>query len=104
MCGSSWPSRNELIATGRSGEQICREIGADRLIYQDLDDLKAAVRKINPGITGFDASCFDGNYITGDITPHYVDVIEALRGSGKANRSIDEDQLELDLAINAASI
>jgi amidophosphoribosyltransferase len=102
--GIDMPSRGELIATGRSDEQICREIGADRLIYQDLDDLKAAVRKINPAITNLDASCFDGNYITGDITPHYLDVIEALRGGGKANRSIDEDQMELDLAINAASM
>ncbi|MFZ2300982.1 MAG: amidophosphoribosyltransferase [Gallionella sp.] len=102
--GIDMPSRNELIATGRSDEQICREIGADRLIYQDLDDLKAAVRKINPGITGFDASCFDGNYITGDITPHYLDVIEALRGGGKSSKLVDEDQLELDLAINAASM
>ena len=102
--GIDMPSRRELIATGRNDEEICREIGADRLIYQDLDDLKAAVRKINPGITGFDASCFDGNYITGDITPHYLDVIEALRGGGKANKLVDEDQLELDLAINTASI
>jgi amidophosphoribosyltransferase len=102
--GIDMPSRAELIATGRSDEEICREISADRLIYQDLDDLKAAVRKINPGITGFDASCFDGNYITGDITPHYLDVIESLRGGGKANKLVDEDQLELNLAINAASI
>jgi len=46
--GIDMPSRSELIATGRSDTEICREIGADRLIYQDLDDLKAAVRKINP--------------------------------------------------------
>ena len=102
--GIDMPSRNELIATGRSDEEICREIGADRLIYQDLDDLKAAVRKTNPDITGFDASCFDGNYITGDITPHYLDVIEALRGGGTTNKSLDEDQMELDLAINATSM
>ena len=100
--GIDMPSRNELIATGRSDDEICREIGADRLIYQDLDDLKAAVRKTNPAITDFDASCFDGNYVTGDITPHYLNLIEALRGSGGANKSLDEDQLELDLAINGA--
>ena len=46
--GIDMPSPQELIATGRSDEEICREIGADRLIYQDLDDLKAAVRKANP--------------------------------------------------------
>jgi len=102
--GIDMPSRHELIATGRSDEEICREIGADNLIYQDLEDLKAAVRKVNPGIKSFDASCFDGNYITGDITPHYLDVIEALRGGGKANKQIDEDQMELDLTISATSM
>ena len=102
--GIDMPSRGELIATGRSDEEICREIGADLLIYQDLDDLKAAVSKANPGITSFDASCFDGNYITGDITPQYLDVIEVLRGGGKANKPIDEDQLELDLSISATSM
>ena len=98
--GIDMPSRAELIATGRSDEEICREIGADRLIYQDLDDLKAAVRKLNPGITNFDASCFDGNYITGDITPQYLDVIEARRGAAKADKPADEDQMELDLAMS----
>ena len=104
--GIDMPTRNELIATGRSDDEICREISADRLIYQDLDDLKAAVRKNNPEITGFDASCFDGNYITGDITPHYLNVIEALRGGGNANKLPDDDQLELelDLAGNATSM
>ncbi len=102
--GIDMPSRHELIATGRNDEGICREIGADRLIYQDLDDLKAAVRKVNPGIANFDASCFDGNYITGDITPHYLDVIEALRGGGKTNKPIDDDQLELELVTSVSSM
>jgi amidophosphoribosyltransferase len=102
--GIDMPSRMELIATGRSDEEICREIGADRLIYQDLDDLKKAVRKNNPDITGFDASCFDGNYITGDITPQYLDVIEARRGDGKTDKPVDEDQMELDLVMSLSSM
>ena len=102
--GIDMPSRRELIATGRNDAEICREIGADNLIYQDLDDLKAAVRKANPGITNFDASCFDGIYITGDITPHYLDVVEAMRGSGEANKPLDDDQLELNLAVSATSM
>ena len=102
--GIDMPSRAELIATGRSDEEICREIGADRLIYQDLDDLKAAVRKVNPGITNFDASCFDGHYITGDITPQYLDVIEARRGAAKTDRPVDEDQMELDLVMSLSSM
>ncbi|MBU1424220.1 MAG: amidophosphoribosyltransferase [Gammaproteobacteria bacterium] len=102
--GIDMPSRKELIATGRSDEEICHEISADRLIYQDLDDLKAAVQKCNPQITTFDCSCFDGEYITGDITPDYLDLVEAAREGGKANKSLDEDQLELDLVMSASSM
>ena len=95
--GIDMPSRKELIATGRSDEEICREIGADRLIYQDLGDLKAAVRKTNPDIQYFDASCFDGDYITGDVTSEYLDEIEAARENGKVNTDDDVSQLDLDL-------
>lgn len=102
--GIDMPSRRELIATGRSDEEICREISADRIIYQDLDDLKAAVQKCNPAITRFDCSCFDGEYITGDILPEYLDRIEAARGAGKANKVADDDQMELDLAMSATSM
>ena len=98
--GIDMPSRQELIATGRTDEEICREIGADRLIYQDLDDLKAAVRKANPAITSFDASCFDGKYITGDITPEYLDMIELARENGKASKNEDASQMDLDLDAN----
>ncbi|MFZ1318183.1 MAG: amidophosphoribosyltransferase, partial [Candidatus Nitrotoga sp.] len=98
--GIDMPSRKELIATGRSDEEICREIGADRLIYQDLDDLKTAVRKTNLDIQYFDASCFDGDYITGDITLEYLDAIEATRENGKVNTDDDVSQLDLDLAAN----
>ena len=99
--GIDMPSRKELIATGRSDEEICREIGADRLIYQDLDDLKTAVRKTNRDIQYFDASCFDGDYITGDITLEYLDAIEAARENGKVNTDDDVSQLDLDLAANS---
>ena len=98
--GIDMPSRHELIATGRSDDEICHEIGADKLIYQDMDDLKAAVRKVNPDIKYFDASCFDGQYITGDITPEYLDEIELARENGKANKGDDAGQLDLDLAAN----
>ncbi len=94
------PSRYELIATGRSDDEICREIGADRLIYQDLVDLKKAIHKVNPAVQHFDAACFDGHYITGDITPEYLDTIEAARENGKANQNEDDNQLDLDLAAN----
>jgi len=103
--GIDMPSRTELIATGRSDEEICREIGADGLIYQDLDDLKAAVQACNPALSDFDASCFDGSYITRDITEDYLAAIETARGGGKANKSTgDDDQMELDLAMNVSSM
>ncbi len=98
--GIDMPSRKELIATGRSDDEICREIGADKLVYQDLEDLKAAVRKTNPDIQYFDASCFDGDYITGDITSEYLDEIEAARENGKVNTDDDVNQLDLDLVAN----
>ena len=100
--GIDMPSRDELIATERTDEEICSEISADRLVYQDLDDLKAAVRKVNPAIMNFDASCFDGHYITGDVTPEYLDMVEAARAGGKANKGTEDDQMELDLAANAS--
>ncbi len=84
--GIDMPSPKELIATGRSDAEICREIGADNIIYQDLDDLKAAVHKANPGVNNFDASCFDGVYITGKVSQAYLDAIEARRSNGKANQ------------------
>jgi amidophosphoribosyltransferase len=102
--GIDMPSRHELIATGRTDEEICREISADRIIYQDLADLKAAVNKSNPAITRFDCSCFDGIYITGDITTDYLNRVESSRGAAKANPEPDEDQLELDLAMSATSM
>lgn len=102
--GIDMPSRVELIATGRSDEEICREIGADALIYQDLEDLKASVRKANPAIEEFDCSCFDGKYITGDITPAYLDKIENGRLTSKSAKVADDDQMELELAMSASSM
>ncbi|MEY3875546.1 MAG: hypothetical protein RIR50_717 [Pseudomonadota bacterium] len=82
--GIDMPTRSELVAYGRTHEEITKLIGADELIYQDVEDLKKAVRDINPAITNFDASCFDGKYITGDITESYLDALEASRNTPKA--------------------
>jgi len=102
--GIDMPSRTELIATGRNDAEICFEIGADGLIYQDLEDLKASVRKANPAITDFDASCFDGKYITGDITAQYLDDVESRRNGEKSDKPADDDQMELNLAMSVLSM
>lgn len=66
--GIDMPTVEELIAHGRSVEQIREFIGADALIYQDLDAMQRAVLELNPRLEGFDASCFDGHYVTGDVS------------------------------------
>ena len=81
--GIDMPTRSELIASDRDEAAICAAIGADGLIYQDLEDLKAAVCALNPAITAFETSCFDGCYVTGDITAEYLDGVENQRGEDK---------------------
>jgi amidophosphoribosyltransferase len=73
------PAAHELIAHGRTEEEVCSAIGADKLIYQDLQDLIDAVQKGNPEIKHFDTSCFDHQYITGDIDDAYLEKVEAQR-------------------------
>jgi amidophosphoribosyltransferase len=93
--GIDMPTRAELIAASRSDEEIRRVIGADALIYQGIDDLKRAVRDCNPALTGFEASCFDGVYITGDVTPAYLDRIERARLSPTVSEGSGLSQLSL---------
>ncbi len=77
--GIDMPAVSELIANGRSDEQIAAEIGADRVIYQDHADMIEAAREGNPAIARFDASCFNGEYITGDVSQAYLERIERVR-------------------------
>jgi amidophosphoribosyltransferase len=96
--GIDMPTRAELLATGRTDEEICREIGADALIYQDLDALIAAVREENPKIERFDTSCFNGDYVTGDVNEEYLARLEAARGGvGAEGESGGSRQLDLNL-------
>jgi amidophosphoribosyltransferase len=98
--GIDMPTRDELIATGRTTEEIAYEIGADELIYQDIDALVDDVRKTNPRVTSFEASCFSGRYITGDVTPAYLADIEAHRRQlGTAGEEGAATQLDLNLVL-----
>jgi amidophosphoribosyltransferase len=66
--GIDMPTAEELIAHGRSVEEIRQFVGADALIYQDLEPMQRVVRALNPKLEGFEASCFDGRYVTGDVS------------------------------------
>ena len=96
--GIDMPTRAELIAAHRSEEEVAREIGADALVYQDLEELKDAVRRANPRLTSFETSCFDGVYITGDITSDYLRTIEISRDARRDAADDDSAQLDLNLA------
>jgi amidophosphoribosyltransferase len=77
--GIDMPTGEELIAHGRTLEEIRAFIGADALIYQDVDAMKRVVGALNPALAGFEASCFDGHYITGDVTQADFAALEAQR-------------------------
>ena len=95
--GIDMPSRTELVAHGRTVEEVAAEIGADRLIFQDLEDLIEAVQKGNPRLTRFDTSVFSGEYVTGDVDEAYLEHLQSLRNDAakQARRSADEEVIEL---------
>ncbi|MBB3140557.1 amidophosphoribosyltransferase [Halomonas organivorans] len=92
--GIDMPAATELIAHGRSEAEVGELIGADRMIYQDLEDLKAACREVNPALDAFDCSVFDGRYITGDIDEGYLAALEASRNdAAKSQQSAGDHAL-----------
>jgi amidophosphoribosyltransferase len=95
--GIDMPSRDELLATDRTDEEICREIGADALIYQDLSALVEVVKLSNPKIVDFDCSCFDGKYVTGDINEAYLANIESARGDVNKKQKPANASTQIDL-------
>jgi amidophosphoribosyltransferase len=95
--GIDMPVSNELIAHGRSEAEICEEIGADWLVYQELEDLIRAVEKGNPKISQFDTSVFTGNYVTGDIGVQYLSDLETMRNDASKNDRRESDDEVIDL-------
>ncbi|RLK50210.1 amidophosphoribosyltransferase [Alkalispirillum mobile] len=96
--GIDMPSAEELIAHNRTVDQIAAVIGADRLIFQDLDDLKDAVHYGNRRIDRFDCSCFDGEYVTGGVDSDYLEGLQAERGDdarGKRKASAEAGAVSL---------
>ena len=96
--GIDMPSRNELLAYNKDDKEIVKDIGADALIYQDLDDLKSTIIQENTSLTNFDCSCFDGQYVTNDIDEIYLSKIESIRSDTQHNKqSSSSNQLDLNL-------
>jgi amidophosphoribosyltransferase len=98
--GIDMPTRGELIATGRTEQEIATLIGADAVIYQDLEALIEDVRALNPEIKRFDCSCFDGVYVTGDVSEAYLASVEAARSDGETrgtDTQLSSFQLDLEL-------
>jgi amidophosphoribosyltransferase len=98
--GIDMPTKDELIAHDRSVEEIRQYIGADALVYQDVDAMKRVVGALNPRLAGFEASCFDGHYITGDVTSEDFATIEAQR---RLQFDDDEDAARSRLALHAGA-
>ncbi len=99
--GIDMPTRSELIAHDRSDEEVCREITADALVYQDVDALKRSISDANPALKNFEASCFDGIYVTGDVSRDYLDHIEFMRNNPKP---VNEDAVTSQLNLNLARV
>jgi amidophosphoribosyltransferase len=84
--GIDMPATSELVAAGRNVEEIAQFIGADWLVYQDLEDLVSACRHDNAKIEEFDTSCFSGEYVTGDVTFEYLDRLQRARSDEERSR------------------
>ena len=96
--GIDMPTREELIAAHRNVEEIRAYIGADALIYQDLDAMKNAVGALNPSLAGFEASCFDGRYITGHVTQATVERMAQQRADAPQDEDLERSRLALHSA------
>ena len=98
--GIDMPSARELIGHGRDDKQIAAAIGADWLVYQDLDDLIKAVRDENQAIKQFDTSVFNGEYVTGDVDAAYLNHIDQLRNDN-ARSAADKDNEVVEMHNNS---
>ena len=92
--GIDMPTSSELVAYNRSVEEVRAIIACDALIYQDVDAMKKAIGSLNPEIQDFDASCFDGVYVTGDVGVDDIARLSAARVSGQEDAQ-DSSRLAL---------
>ena len=92
--GIDMPVASELIAHGRTDEEVGELIGADWLIYQELDDLIASCHEGNEVINDFDCSVFNGEYVTGDITASYLQELEEARNDASKHKQEQMDNAD----------
>ena len=98
VCGIDMPTSRELIAYGKTNEEIRKLIGADGLIYQDLDDLKKSVREENPKLVEFEDSVFSGKFINDDVNDEYLAYLDKLRNDdAKADHAWVDEVADLEL-------
>lgn len=90
--GIDMPTRSELICgDGKTDDEVCKILEADAVVYQRLEDLKSALHDMNPAIERFECSCFDGDYVTGDVTEEYLAKLEAQAKAAKAQPKKSEE-------------
>lgn len=98
--GIDMPTKAELICgDGKSAEEVAKVIGADAVVFQTLDGLKNALHDMNPSITRFDCSCFDGEYVTGTVTEEYLARIGGANAK-PAKKADDEDEGEAEQPVS----
>jgi amidophosphoribosyltransferase len=101
--GIDMPAASELIAHGRSAQEINQLIGADGLIYQELDDLVDAVSELNPSLKSFEDSVFSACYITKEVDDAYLEALAAKRNDGAKQEALgDSEDACLDLRADAS--
>ena len=97
------PAASELIAHGRSAQEVNQLIGADGLIYQELDDLVDAVRELNPDLRSFEDSVFSACYITKEVDDAYLEALARKRNDGAKQGALTESEDAcLDLRADAS--
>jgi amidophosphoribosyltransferase len=99
--GIDMPTSSELVAYNRSVEEVREVIGCDALIYQDVEGMKRAIGSLGSGLDGFDASCFDGVYVTGDVTPESIARMNEQRVDSDEDAQEDASRLALPNAETA---
>jgi amidophosphoribosyltransferase len=96
--GIDMPAASELVAYGRTSDEVAAYIGADRLIYQDLEDLINAVKKEGcSAVSCFDTSVFNGEYVTGNISSDYLSELETVRNDGAKEQQENRRENTIDL-------